>query len=135
MKSLANCTPEEFLVQTNKIRKSVENWLTLTGIMEIRKTLPDMPKDISDEDRDKALNRQVKLNLHKMLDSVLGEHPKETAEVLGLLCFVDPKDLNSHPMTYYLASVTDIIDSPEVIGFFTSLAKTGLINIFGGVSL
>lgn len=135
MKTLANCTPEEFLIQTNKIRNSVENWLTLTGIMEIRKTLPDMPKDISKEDRDKALNRQVKLNFHKMLDAVLGEHPKETAEVLGLLCFVDPEDLNKHPMTYYLASVTDIIDSPEVIGFFSSLLKTGLIDISGGVNL
>lgn len=135
MKTLANCTPEEFLVQTNKIRKSVANWLTLTGIMEIRKTLPDMPENISDEDRDKALNKQVKINLQKMLDSVLEEHPKETAEVLGLLCFVDPKDLNKHPMTYYLASFTDIIGSKEVIGFFTSLLKTGLIDIFSGASL
>lgn len=37
MKNLANCTPSEFLKQTNKIKKSVEKWLKATDIMEIRK--------------------------------------------------------------------------------------------------
>lgn len=132
MKTLANCSPREFLVQTNKIRKSVDNWLTLTGIMEIRKTLPDMPDNISDEDREKALEKQVNTNLQMMLDAILDEHPEETADLLGLLCFIEPDDLENHKMTEILASVTDIIGSPEVIGFFTSLAKTGLTNIFGG---
>lgn len=132
MKTLANCSPREFLVQTNKIRKSVANWLTLTGIMEIRKTLPDMPDNISDEDRDKALEKQVKINLQMMLDAILDEHPEETAELLGLLCFIEPDDLENHKMTEILASITDIIGSPEVIGFFTSLVKMGLTNIFDG---
>lgn len=132
MKTLAHCSPKEFLVQTNKIRKSVSNWLTLTGIMEIRKNLPDLPDNISDEDREEALNAQMQTNLQAILDAILDEHPEETAELLGLLCFIEPDDLENHEMTEILASVSDIIGSPEVIGFFTSLVKTGLINTFGG---
>ena len=41
MKTLANCNPVEFLVQTNKIRKAVWDWLSLTQVMEIRKNLPE----------------------------------------------------------------------------------------------
>ena len=132
MKTLANCSPREFLVQTNKIRKSVSKWLTLTGIMEIRKTLPEMPKDISDEDREKAIEKQVRTNLNRILDVILDEHPEETAELLGLLCFIEPEDLDNHPMTEILASFSEIIGSPEVLGFFTSLTQVDLIDTLGG---
>lgn len=134
MKSLANCTPEEFLVQTNKIRNYADNWLTLTKIREIRKNVPEYSEYTSGDDREKAKLEQGKKNLKKILDVSLGEHPKETAELLGLLCFVDPEDLNKHPMTYYLASLNDILGSPEVIGFFSSLVDTGLINILNGAN-
>ena len=39
-KNLANCTPKEFLVQTNRLRKSAEKWLKATDIMNIRKNIP-----------------------------------------------------------------------------------------------
>ncbi len=133
MKTLANCTPKEFLVQTNKIRKSVANWLTLTGIKDIRKSLPEMPKGLSGEEKEKEIENHVYSNFNRILDSILENHPDETVELLGLLCFVEPEDVNNHPMTYYLGSVNDIIGSPEVIGFFTSLVKTGLIDIFNGL--
>lgn len=135
MKTLANCTPKEFLVQTNKIRKSVANWLTLTGIKDIRKSLPEMPKGLSGEEEEKAIESHVYSNFNRILDSILENHPDETVELLGLLCFVEPEDVNNHPMTYYLGSFNDIIGSPEVIGFFTSLVKTGLIDIFNGVKV
>ena len=135
MKTLANCSPREFLVQTNKIRKSVSKWLTLTGILEIRKTLPEMPKDISPEDRDKAIEKQVESNFNAILDVVLDKYPEETAELLGLLCFIEPEDLDNHSMTEILSSFTSIINCPEVLGFFTSLAQTGLINTSDGAKL
>ena len=135
MKTLANCSPREFLVQTNKIRKSVSKWLTLTGILEIRKTLPEMPKDISPEDRDKVIEKQVESNFNAILDVILDKYPEETAELLGLLCFIEPDDLDNHPMTEILSSFTSIINCPEVLGFFTSLAQTGLINTSDGVKL
>ena len=60
MKTFATCNPVEFLVQTNKIRRSVEKWLTLTRIREIRKRLPELPENASDEDRKAAMREQVK---------------------------------------------------------------------------
>ena len=123
MKTLANCTPREFLAQTSKIRKSVEKWLTLTKILEIRKNAPKA--DASGEVSKAALDEQVRLNLSAMLDAVLDEYPNETAELLGLLCFIEPEDLDKHSMTEILANVTEILNSEEVLGFFISLAQLG----------
>ena len=57
-KNLANCTPEEFLVQSNKIRKAVENWLKVTDIMEIRKNVPKLviPDGLSPDEIEKVMS-------------------------------------------------------------------------------
>lgn len=128
MKTLANCSPKEFLVQTNKIRKSVENWLTVTKVLEIRKNLPKISDDATPEQRKEAVSAQIKKNLADMLDSILDEHPDETAELLGLLCFIDPDDLENHRMTELFGAFGEIISCPEVISFFTSLIQLGQTN-------
>ena len=125
MKTLANCTPREFLTQTSKIRKSVEKWLTLTKILEIRKNQPEVEAAASEEVRKAALEKQVRLNLSSMLDAILDEYPEETAELLGLLCFIEPEDLDNHSMSELLANVTEILNSEEVLSFFISLAQLG----------
>jgi hypothetical protein len=48
MKNLANCTPREFLKQTSKIKGSVEKWLKVTDVMNIRKRMPKALPEISD---------------------------------------------------------------------------------------
>lgn len=123
MKTLANCSPVEFLVQTNKIRRSVESWLTLTKVMEIRKRLPELPQGAKPEDVKKARQEQAKKNFSAILDSVLEEHPQETAELLGMLCFIEPDDLGNHSMLEIISSVNELIASPEVLSFFTSLTQ------------
>ena len=123
MKTLANCTPKEFLVQTNKIRKSVSKWLELTKILEIRKTQPEVDAAASAEEKKAALEKQVRRNLSAILDTILDEYPSETVEMLGLLCFIEPDDLDNHSMTEILANVTDIISSKEVLSFFISLTQ------------
>lgn len=123
MKTLATCSPVEFLVQTNKIRRSVESWLTLTKVMEIRKRLPELPQGAKPEDVKKARKEQAKKNFSAILDSVLEEHPQETAELLGLLCFIEPEDLENHSMLEIISSVNELIASPEVLSFFTSLTQ------------
>lgn len=123
MKTLATCSPVEFLVQTNKIRRSVESWLTLTKVMEIRKRLPELPQGAKAEDVKKARQEQAKKNFSAILDSVLEEHPQETAELLGMLCFIAPEDLGNHSMLEIISSVNELIASPEVLSFFTSLMQ------------
>ena len=130
MKTLANCTPREFLVQTNKIRKSVSKWLTLTNILGLRKEKPQIAADASEEEKKAALENQVRHNLSSMLDAVLDEYPDETAELLGLLCFIEPDDLDNHSMLEILTNFTDILNSKEVMSFFISLMQLESNGIF-----
>lgn len=123
MKNLANCKPSEFLAQTNKIRKAVSKWLTVTDIMNIRKHVPELPEDVSDEDRKEALTQQAKENLSAMLDAILDEHPAETLELMALLCFVEPEDVDSHPMGEYITAINELLNDETTIGFFTSLTS------------
>lgn len=140
-KNLANCTPEEFLVQTNRIRKSAERWLKATDIMGIRKRLPslEVPDDLEDKEEvhkrvkehEQKVREAAKKNFSDILDSVMEKHPKETLELLALLCFVDPKDVNDHKVTEYLANVMEILNDADVISFFTSLIRleqTGILS-------
>lgn len=125
MKNLANCKPSEFLTQTNKIRKSVSKWLTDTDIVNIRKRIPKMPDDISDEEKRVALDKQATENLDAILDSILEEHPQETMEMLALLCFVEPEHVDDYAVTDYIESLNEIIGNKVVLDFFMSLANWG----------
>lgn len=131
MKNLANCNVREFLTQTNKIRKSVANWLSLTQILEIRKNVPVFTDDVSEEERKKAMTEQAKKNFSDMLDSILDKYPDETAEMLGLMCFIEPKDLNKHKMTELFSSFNEMINCEEVISFFISLVSLAKKAGFG----
>ena len=126
MKNLANCTVREFLAQCNKIRKNVANWLELTQIMEIRKTQPKFTDDMTEEERRIAIREQAKENLNKMLDSMLEKHPEETADLLGLMCFVEPQDLDDYKVSEFFGAYNEMINCEEVIDFFTSLVR--LVN-------
>lgn len=142
MKTLANCTPKEFFSQTVKIRKAVEKWLKDTGIMEIRARAPEItfePKEgMTKEELAESINKrkeafaeQAKKNAFDMLDAMMEKHPDETIEIMALACFIDPAEANDHPMSEYLANITEIINDKAVLDFFTSLASLGVINTSG----
>lgn len=130
MKNLANCKPSEFLVQTNKIRKHVEHWLTITDIARIRKEVPPIKEGQTKEERRADLYKQSKINLNKILDAVLEEHPQETIELLGLLCFIEPEDVDNHPISFYIQAFNEIMNDEAVLGFFTSLSRLDRKGIF-----
>lgn len=130
MKNLANCKPSEFLKQTNRIRKSVEKWLKITDVMNIRKKMPEgMPEVKSDMSKDEAravlekrqmmMAEQSQRNLKDMLDAMLDEHPDETLEVLALCCFVEPEDVDSYSVSDYLSSINELLADSNVRDFFT----------------
>ena len=138
LKTLATCKPSEFLRQTNRIKKSVEKWLTDTDILNIRKRLPVlemMPQDASPEERQRIFNHnkalaaeQAKKNLSDMLDAILEKHPDETLELLALCCFVEPYDADNYTVREYLTAFNSLINDEAVIDFFTSLASLGQRN-------
>lgn len=128
-KTLANCKPREFFAQTNLIRKSAEKWLKDTNILNIRKTKPDFPEGATEEQKQAALEAQIKNNLSDMAEAILEKHPDETLDLLALLCFVDPKDVDEYPMEDYLNALADMIGNKAVLRFFTSLGLWGQRNI------
>lgn len=136
MKTLANCTPREFLKQTNRIRISAEKWLTATKILEIRKRMPELPaptetKDKAElqkaiEERKEAFAKQTRENLFAMLEAILETNADETLELLALCCFVEPEDVDNHTMSEYLVSIGELLNDAGVISFFDSLVRLGV---------
>ncbi len=121
-KNLANCNLKEFMTQTRLIKHHVEKWLTDTDIMNIRKNLPDIPDDVDDEKKKELLTDQAMKNISKMFDAIFDEHPDDTITLIALLCFVPENEVEEHPMTYYMQSITEMLMEKTVWDFFISLA-------------
>ena len=138
MKNLANCKPSEFIRQTARIRKSVAKWLDVTEIMEIRKRVPKLTpltNDMSDDERQGVIaenkrkqHEQIVANANAILQAVLEDHPDETLEILALVCFIEPEDVDDHAVEEYLDAFTEVIGNSSVINFFISLARLGNLN-------
>lgn len=128
MKNLANCSPREFLKQTNRIRKAAAEWLDATKILDIRKNLPTIDRNAPQDEQRAAVAQQIKRNASAILDAVLEAHPDETAELLGLCCFIEPEELDNHPMSEIIGAVGEMLGNPEIVGFFTSLARLGNLD-------
>lgn len=143
MKNLATCTPREFMIQTNLIRRSVENWLKVTEIMEIRKRVPklpevpELPENVNPAEKADILAKQAEIlkkrneimsqaamdNAFAIVEAAFDKHPDETLEVLALVCFVPVAEVNDHPVKYYMQSIRELIQDEEVVSFFTSLLR------------
>lgn len=129
MKTLANCSDVEFLQQTNRIRKYVEAWLKNTGIMDIRnQPTPKLPDGMTDEEKKNALRQHARERINAMLDAALEEHAAETAGLLRLMCFVEPKDDKTLKMPQILKAAAEMMDNQDILDFFTSLGRLGLMN-------
>lgn len=118
MKNLANCTPREFLKQVMKLKKPLMQWYNDVGVAEIRKRMPDGFESMSDKEKMKALEHQSIDNMGDILASAIEKNFDSTIEVMCLCCFVDPKDVDTHPMHEYLESIMEIMNSEDVRNFF-----------------
>lgn len=136
IKSLANCTDEEGLVQFNKARKIINEWCTATDIANIKKRLPVLeiiPQGTDKEQarlikekNDKAMQEQGMKNLNAILDAALETNRDLTLKVIRVCCFRDPDD-SSLKFTELLAVVNDMISNKEILDFFiytTNLGKS-----------
>ena len=65
-----------------------------------------------------------------MFTAAMEECPDETLELLALICFIEPENVDDYSVAYYLNNLTDIISDKDVLGFFTSLAQLGQTGIF-----
>lgn len=139
MKNLANCKPSEFLKQTLRIKRLVEKWLTSEDIKEIRKRLPEKEKILQTMTKEeqgeimirnqKAQKEQMMKNFMDILDIMLDKKFDETLAVIALCCFVEPENVDDYPLEEYLGSIADLLENPNVLRFFASLAQLGQTNI------
>ena len=139
MKNLANCKPSEFLKQTLRIKRLVEKWLTSEDIKEIRKRLPEKEKILQTMTKEeqgeimirnqKAQQEQMMKNFMDILDIMLDKKFDETLAVIALCCFVEPENVDDYPLEDYLGSIADLLENPNVLRFFGSLAQLGQTNI------
>lgn len=139
MKNLANCKPTEFFAQTNKIRKAVQKWITVTNLMEIRRRVPKIETQRGEvtkeglaesiEQRKTAFAEQALKNTFDILEQALEVHPQETMAIIALVCFVDPEDIDNYQVSDYLDSIAELITNRSVVNFFYSLGALGRQNI------
>ena len=144
MKTLANCTPREFLKQTNKIRISLDEWLTATKVLEIRRRMPEVPdvKSIETKDelkenieaRRRAYAEQARENVFSILEAMLDTNADKTLELLALVCFVEPKDVDKYTMSEYLLNVSALMQDAGVVSFFDSLVRLGASSMANAVT-
>jgi len=130
MKNLANCTPREFMAQTVKIKKYASEWMKKTNISNIRKMEPELNDGMTAAEKKAAWNEQANKNLSAIFDELAEKHPEETLNLLAMLCFVEPENIDDNPMSDYISSLNEMLGSEAVMGFFISLVKLARSGIF-----
>lgn len=123
MKTLENCSPVEFLRQTNKIRHAAAGFMKETGVLEIRKHRPELTGKETDAEKKAALDKQARQNLSDMADLLMDTNAEKTAELLGMLCFMEPEDVAKAKGIDFLTPAIELMNSQPVMDFLLSLAK------------
>lgn len=123
MKTLANCTPVEFLSQGYKVIDAAKELFKDTQVLEIRKNKPVFTGEETPEEKAEKMREQSKKNINEMLAVLMRDNPHKTAEVLGLVCFIEPEELEKHKGVEFLSAAFEILTSREVLDFFSSLTS------------
>jgi hypothetical protein len=129
MKNLSTCKPSEFLTQTIKIKNLVKNWLDATKILDIRKNMPKIDKNLNPEERTNAIVNQALGNWSDMLDKMFIDNAEKTLALLALVNFVEPQNVDDYEMGDYLESIGQLLNDKRVLSFFSSLIRLNQQNI------
>lgn len=127
MRTIANLNGVEFLRAINRTRHAVEKLLSVTGVLNIRKNVPNFTGNETAEERAEMERAQVKKNLNDMLDSLLETHPEETYECIMALCVRDEGEPEPDGIELVMAAFS-LIGDKRVLDFLSQLGKSGLIG-------
>lgn len=127
MKTIANLNGVEFLRAINKARHAVEKLLSVTGVLKIRKNVPNFTGNETPEEKAEMERAQVKKNLNDMLDSLLETHPEETYECIMALCVRDEGEPEPDGIELLMAAFS-LIGDKRVLDFLSQLGKSGLLG-------
>lgn len=123
MKNLANCNPIEFLTQGYKVIDAAKELLAASKVLDIRKRKPTLTGAETEEEAKEAYREQARKNINDMLAALMQENPKKTAEVLGLMCFIDPADIENHKGVEFITPALELFTNKEVLNFLSSLTS------------
>ena len=126
MRTIANLTGPEFLRAINRTRHAVEKLMETTGVLKIRKNLPQFTGEETPEERREIERAQAKKNLNDMLDSLLETHPEETYNCIMALCVRDEGEPEPDGIELVMAAFS-LISDKRVLDFLLQLGKSGLI--------
>lgn len=122
-KTIATCTPSEFMAQGYRIAGKAKALFEMAGIADIRKRMPEYKEDDTPEERKEKMQKQGKENLWAIFDELFGKYPKETTELFGLMCFIEPTDIDSYNGMELTATCIDMLGDENVATFLVSLSK------------
>ena len=128
MKTIANLKGVEFLRAINRTRHAVEKLLSVTGVLNIRKNVPNFTGNETPEEKAEMERAQVKKNLNDMLDSLLETHPEETYECIMALCVRDEGEPEPDGIELIMAAFS-LIGDKRVLDFLSQLGKSGLLGM------
>lgn len=123
MKNLANCNPIEFTLQGYKVIEAAKDLLTESKVLDIRNKKPKFTGNETEEEKAHKYREQAKKNIFEMLGVLMRDNPEKTAKVLGLMCFIEPDDIENHKGIELLAPATELLASREVLDFLFSLTS------------
>lgn len=127
MRTIANLTGPEFLRAINRTRYAVEKLMATTGVLQIRKNVPQFTGNETPEERQEMERAQIKKNISDMLDSLLETHPEETYECILALCVRDEGEPEPDGIELMMAAFS-LISDERVLSFLSQLGK---LELFG----
>lgn len=131
MKTMANCNPVDFLRQSNKIKHAVEDLFGSKEIVEIRKRIPALTGEETKEEKKKLLKKQGRKNFSDILDVLLDTSAEDTAALLAMMCFREPKDMEHDTMMMYWDAIGELLSCKAVTDFLSPLFLSALKNTDG----
>ena len=127
MKLITQLDDVAFLRQCNRIRHAVEEFVSETDVLSIRKRMPKLTGNEPEAVRKAAYEKQSRANISAMLDRLLEEKPEETLKVARLMVVLEDGD--EMPNGFDLIMILlDVLGDQRVLSFFYRLAKSGLMN-------
>lgn len=127
MKTIASLGLEESLCAMNDVADDVENYLQVTGIMEIRKRMPAFTGKENPALRQVMLDEQAKKNMREIRKTVLKDHVRETAEIVKKLCVPEEgESVETMTGADVMKVVMQVFSDRKTMDFFVSLVRLGL---------
>ena len=122
MKTIFNSGGIEALQRTAEIANKVSEYIKKIGFNEIRKKMPEVLADSSDEEKQTAIAEQGFKNLLEIVNKCLVDFPEETLEILGLMTYKTLDEMKDES-TALFPLIYDLFQDPAVIRFLSSFLK------------